>query len=157
VLIRQNWEGAPLADLIRQQVDPFAGAGELRLLLDGPNVSVSPSAAQALGLALHELATNSVKYGALSRPQGQVAVTWLYERNGNEKLLLRLHWRERGGPRVSPPTHKGFGHAVIERMVAHSLNGDVILDFAPEGLSWSLSMPTTHLANKGPVETAHYS
>jgi hypothetical protein len=66
VLIRQNWEGAPLADLIRQHVDPFDGAAESRLLLDGPNVSVSPSAAQALGLALHELATNSVKYGATS-------------------------------------------------------------------------------------------
>ena len=120
-------------------------------------MSVSPSAAQALGLALHELATNSVKYGALSRPQGQVAVTWSYEHNGNERLLLRLHWRERGGPPVSPPTHKGFGHAVIESMVAHSLNGDVILDFAPDGLNWSLSMPTTHLANKGPVEAAHHS
>jgi len=157
VLIRQNWEGAPLADLIRQHVDPFDGAAESRLLLDGPNVSVSPSAAQALGLALHELATNSVKYGALSRPQGQVAVTWSYEHNGNERLLLRLHWRERGGPPVSPPTHKGFGHAVIESMVAHSLNGDVILDFAPDGLNWSLSMPTTHLANKGSVEAAHHS
>ena len=149
VLIRQNWEGAPLADLILQQVDPFAGAEEARLLLEGPDVSVSPSAAQALGLALHELATNSVKYGALSQPEGQVKVTWNYE-PGEEKPRLRLHWQERGGPPVAPPAHKGFGHAVIEHMVAHSLNAEVILDFHPEGLSWRFAMPATYLANSDP-------
>ena len=157
VLIRQNWEGAPLADLILQHVDPFAGSEESRLLLEGPDVSVSPSAAQALGLALHELATNSVKYGALSQPEGHVKVTWDYERGGEEKPRLRLHWQERGGPLVAPPAHKGFGHAVIEHMVAHSLNAEVILDFDPKGLSWKFAMPATYLANSDPSKAQSQS
>lgn len=149
VLVSQNWAGAPLADLIRQHLGPFMEAGASRLRLEGPALSLKPEAAQALGLALHELATNSVKYGALSRPDGKVTVAWTFEEKGAAGRRLRLDWQERGGPRVAPPARKGFGHAVINRMVAQSLDGTVKLDFAPEGLSWSLSIPATHLANPG--------
>jgi PAS domain S-box-containing protein len=148
VLISQNWVGAPLAELVRHQIEPFAGAVESRVQLDGPNVSVSPSAAQALGLALHELATNSIKYGALSRPEGWVRVAWTFECNGAESHRLRLDWREHAGPPVEPPAYKGFGHAVFERMVAHSLGGTVMLDFAPGGFGWSISVPATHLVDR---------
>jgi len=146
VLVSQNWGGAPLAELVRRQVGPFAA--EARVQLDGPDVSLSPQAAQALGLALHELATNCLKYGALSRPEGWVRITWLFECNDSETRWLRLDWREHGGPAVEPPARKGLGHDVIERMVAHSLDGTVVLDFAPEGFRWSVSFPTTHLVNR---------
>ena len=148
VLIDQNWVGAPLVALLHQHLDPFIELEASRLQLDGPTVSVSPEAAQTLGLAFHELATNSVKYGALSRPDGKLTVTWAFEGNGIDGERLRVDWQERGGPSVAPPTRKGFGHAVIDRMVTHSLNGTVMLDFAPEGLSWSLSFPVTHLVNR---------
>ena len=155
VLVSQNWAGAPLADLIRQHLDPFMEAGASRLRLEGPAVSLKPEAAQALGLAIHELATNSVKYGALSRPDGKVTVAWTFEEKGAEGRRLRLDWQERGGPRVAPPARKGFGHAVINRMVAQSLDGTVKLDFAPEGLSWSLSIPATYLAIRGCQSAEH--
>ncbi|HUI21878.1 MAG TPA: PAS domain S-box protein [Methylocella sp.] len=149
VLFEQNWIGAPLVTLIRQHLAPFIEAEASRLRLNGPAVSVSPEAAQALGLAFHELATNSVKYGALSRPSGQVTVTWVFEGGAPEERRLRINWQEQGGPLVAPPSRKGFGHAVIDRMVAHSLDGGVMLDFAPEGFSWSVSFPTTHLVKGG--------
>ena len=157
VLIRQNWEGAPLADLILQQVDPFAGAEESRLLLEGPNVSVSPSAAQALGLALHELATNSVKYGALSQPEGHVKVTWDYERGARRSRGCGSTGRSAAAPSLHRRLTKDFGHAVIEHMVAHSLNAEVILDFDPKGLSWKFAMPAAYLANSDPSKAQSQS
>ena len=98
-------------------------------------------ATQALGLALHELATNAMKYGAWSTRGGNVRLDWDFQADGS----LRLSWIERGGPVVTPPRRKGFGHVVIESMVGQSLDGQVSMDFDRLGLSWVLSIPPKNL------------
>jgi two-component sensor histidine kinase len=113
--------------------------------VSGPDIMLRPEAAEAIGLALHELATNAVKYGAISSPDGHVTISWAFEDHGIEPRRLLVNWIERGGPTVTPPSRKGFGHTVFERLVTKSLNGSVAIDFAPEGLIWKLSIPTTNL------------
>ena len=108
---------------------------------------VTAEAAQAIGLALHELATNAIKYGALALATGKVTVSWAFENDPGESRVLLLSWVERGGKPVTPPSRKGFGHVVIERMVAQSVNGEVAMTFAPQGLSWTLSMPATNIVS----------
>jgi two-component system CheB/CheR fusion protein len=134
-----------LADLVRDQLAPFAGIKGPRLNVSGPDILLSPKAAEALGLALNELATNAVKYGALSVPAGHVSISWSLQERAVAPPDLRLRWVERGGPVVKPPARKGFGHAVFERSVAISLDGRVAMDFAPEGLNWELTLPATNL------------
>jgi two-component sensor histidine kinase len=95
-----------------------------------------PNVALSLALVLHELATNALKYGALSVPGGRVRVRW--SREGGK---LRLTWREEGGPAVAPPTRRGFGSMLIERSVAHNLGGTARLDFRPEGLAYEVELP----------------
>jgi two-component sensor histidine kinase len=148
LLVNRNWQGASLADLVRDQLAPFAEVGSARLHVSGPDILVSPEAAQAIGLALHELATNAVKYGALSVPIGQVTVFWALENHGTELPRLRLNWAEQNGPLVTPPTHKGFGHLMFAEMIAKQLNGKIATNFAPQGLNWELSIPTANLVTE---------
>ena len=102
-----------------------------RFLARGANVQLTPKATLSLAIALHELATNAVKYGAFSNNSGTIAIDWAVTAgNSGERLLLR--WIEQGGPPVAPPTHKGFGSWVIERGLAHELGGRVSLDY-PRG------------------------
>ena len=150
LLVSQKWTAASLAELVRRQLAPFLHEGasphdsQSRLQLVGPEVHVGVEAAQALGLALHELATNSVKYGALSAPSGTIRVEWTYV-SGNDAKWLSMSWQERGGPAVTAPTRKGFGTVVIEKMVAQSLDGSVTMDYAPEGLTWTILFPASHI------------
>jgi PAS domain S-box-containing protein len=148
LLVHQNWQGATLSDLVRDQVAPFVEVGNMRLAVAGPDVFLRPEAAEALGLALHELATNAVKHGSLSAPTGRVTVSWILE---NEGAALRMSWVERGGPPATPPSHKGFGHVVFERIISRSLGGKVTMDFAPDGLSWDLTIALANIvpARKG--------
>ena len=146
MLVAANWTGAALSELVRQQLEVFE-AGDARLECEGPDVTVSADAAQAIGLALHELATNSVKHGAWSAPAGVVTVSWLLERNGSETPRLRLRWQERGGPVVTPPMRKGFGHMVIDSMIAQKLDAVVDMAFDPQGLCWTVTIPGSHLAD----------
>ena len=141
LLVLQDWQGASLADLVRDQLAPFAETGSTRLSVSGPDIALRPEAAEAIGLALHELATNAVKYGALSTPVGQVRVAWELDSPGTEPRQLRLSWMENGGPIVTPPSRKGFGHVVFEQLVTRSLDGSVTMDFAPAGVNWTLSVP----------------
>ncbi len=145
LLVHEGWRGAPLAELVRQQLAPFAGPQSARLAISGPDVILTTEAAQAIGLALHELATNAIKYGALANATGKVTISWTFETDPDGAPALRLSWIEDGGPPVTPPSRKGFGHVVIERMVAQALNGGVIMDFAPRGLRWVLSIPAASL------------
>ena len=147
VLVDQSWQGAPLADLMRLQLAPFVETDSSRLALSGPDVLVTAQAAQALGLAIHELATNAAKYGALSGPTGTVKISWTFDEKGAEPRLLRLNWTEHGGPPVTIPSSKGFGHVVIERMVANSLDGEVAIDYATQGLRWTLSIPSANIVS----------
>ena len=139
VLVKENWEGADLEAIVRQVASPYAGQGDgQRFAVSGPAVHLGPNVATAMALALHELATNAAKYGALSRPEGQVALNWAIEDGG-----FRLTWRERGGPAVSPPTRTGFGTRLIQRGLANELRAQVSLDYAPEGLTCTLTAPLT--------------
>lgn len=147
LLVNENWRGAALMDLIQQQLAPFAEVGSPRLTLSGPDVRLTTDAAQALGLALHELATNALKYGAWSVAAGNVSVSWAFDEIAGDAATLRLRWIEREGPTVIPPNHKGFGHVVIESMVAQSLGGEVDLDFRESGLIWTLSIPDRNLVS----------
>jgi PAS domain S-box-containing protein len=140
LLVAQRWGGIPLADLVRRQLQAFVPAAA-RLRCGGPDVVLAADAAEAVGLALHELATNSLKHGAWSSASGLVIVDWRFD----EPTELRLSWVERDGPEVTPPQRRGFGQEVIDRMVSQKLDGKVDLSFAPEGVSWILSIPSRFL------------
>jgi PAS domain S-box-containing protein len=142
LLVHEDWRGAALSDLITQQLVPFAEVGR-RLTVNGPPVMLRAEAAQPLGLAIHELATNALKYGAWSVPSGRVEVSWSHAKSG----AVQVNWLECGGPPVAVPDKKGFGHVVIESTVAQSVGGDVTLDFSPSGLSWTLSIPAQNLVH----------
>ena len=148
VLVRENWQGAPLADLVRQQLAAFAEIQGSRIEVSGPEIVVTAEAAQALGLAIHELATNAIKYGALSVPAGKLSVSWAFDGDTGAARPLLLNWVEQGGPQVTPPQRKGFGHVVIGEMVERSLNGKVAMEFAPKGLNWRVSIPATNLVSE---------
>ncbi|MFL9828895.1 sensor histidine kinase, partial [Rhodoplanes sp. SY1] len=132
LLVGQNWQGAPIEDVIRAQLRAFLDGAFSRVSLQGPPLWVNPAAAQHLGLAMFELATNAAKYGALSTQEGTVSVEWTDPADG-----FRLTWRESGGPPVCPPTRKGFGSVVLERMMA-GWGATSVIDYAPAGLVWAL-------------------
>jgi two-component sensor histidine kinase len=140
-LVQEDWQGAWLRELVLSQVGHYFDRDSAAITLEGPRLRVQPEAAQHIGLALHELATNAVKYGALSVPAGRVDITWDVEQDAQGHPVCRMEWRESGGPPVRPPTRRGFGQVVIERTVARALGGNVMLSFAPDGLHWTLIFP----------------
>jgi two-component sensor histidine kinase len=144
VLVRNSWQGARLADLMRQQLMPFTDIQSSRVELTGSDIVVTAEATQAIGLAIHELATNAIKYGALSVPAGKVKISWAFDSESLASRKLLLKWIEQGGPRVVPPSRNGFGHLVIGEMIERSLNAKVALEFAPHGVEWSVSIPATN-------------
>jgi two-component sensor histidine kinase len=110
-----------------------------RIIVDGPTLRLQPAAAQAIGLALHELATNAGKYGALSTDRGRVDICW-----GTDGDTFTMSWTEREGPPVSAPKRRGFGTIVMEAMAARSVDGEVQLDYAPSGMTWRLTCPAAN-------------
>ena len=139
LLSRENWMSVPLRDVLDEELRPFGGADMERVVLEGEELPLTPSAALALGMAVHELATNAVKYGALSVPEGRVHVSWKLAAEENDPdatalKWLRLDWVESHGPAVTPPSRAGFGTLLIQRGLAHELGGGATLDFAPDGL-----------------------
>lgn len=143
LLVSQDWRGASMRDLVRAQMayclDIKEGELETRARIDGPRIMLKPEAAQNIGLALHELATNALSFGGLSRPEGAVSLSWRFE-DGR----LNIEWRESGGPAVTAPPREGFGHKVVKRLVAQALDGTATLHFPPEGLIWTLSIPASY-------------
>jgi len=139
VLTHRNWEAAPLAEVVSKTVFG-CGAEDGRISLEGPDIWLPPKAAVSLTMALHELCTNAVKYGAYSTPDGKVHVAWALV-EAAEGRRLRLEWREAGGPVVTPPKRRGFGSRMIERALARELGGSVELRFLPEGLHCVLDAP----------------
>lgn len=128
-----------LADLVQKQLSAFVQLSDGRVEIEGPALALGANATNTLGMALHELATNACKYGALSVIEGQVRISWTVK-DGE----FVMNWQERGGPAVSPPTHRGFGRNVIERS-AERLGGQAALSFDPAGVSWRLSAPPSGL------------
>jgi PAS domain S-box-containing protein len=141
-LTRESWEGADLYDIAAQAVEPYSTEGEDRLHLNGPHVRLPPRMALALAMAFQELATNAVKYGALSIPGGEIRITWAVDPIGSDKDL-HLRWEEQGGPPVEAPTRRGFGTRLIERSLAQDLGGDVRIEFAPTGVVCTVVAPLT--------------
>jgi two-component system CheB/CheR fusion protein len=133
-----GWNPVALRELALKELDPYADS-KARIQLEGPAASLTPRIALALGMVLHELATNASKYGALSVPRGHVTITWSLE--GPAAKGLRLRWSETGGPPVVPPRRRGFGTELIDRQVRHDLRGTVGIEFAPEGLRAALAFP----------------
>ena len=128
ILTDHNWEAASLIQIIDGTIAPHRTRLE-RIVAEGPDIQIPPKTAVSLALALHELATNAAKYGALSAAAGRIEIRWR-----DEDGHLRLVWRESGGPTVEPPTKRGFGTRMLERGLAADLGGTATLDFDPAGL-----------------------
>jgi PAS domain S-box-containing protein len=141
LLTARNWGGAMIADLVEAQLAPFIETAGARIAMAGPDLQLKPDVVHGVSLALYELATNAAKYGALSVPDGQVAIDWELDAPAAGERRFRMSWRESGGPAVREPDRKGFGHIVINQMVATALRGEVGLDFAPDGVTWTLDAP----------------
>ena len=145
LLVRESWYGASLNELVRSQLAAYVGAEEEgQVAIEGPAVALKPEAAQNLGLALHELAVNAAKYGALSVPNGRVSITW-DKQEGEHGSAIALDWREEQGPKVKVRRKKGFGSMVIEHNLARSLDAEVSMDFDPDGLRCHIVIPASQL------------
>jgi len=142
LLRRAKWDGAGLNDLVREALAPFRATQDRdeRITIEGENMRLSPKATLALGIAFNELATNAVKYGALSDEAGTISITWTIEAKPDGRWLC-LHWREKGGPPVTQPKRRGFGSRVIEQGLAHELAGKIKLDYLPPGLVCMIDVP----------------
>ena len=141
LLTKSEWSNTLIGDVIRSELKPYTGRMASEIVLTGPDVGIASSDALSLGLAIHELATNAAKYGALSNETGKVLVTW-------QKIspeLCEVRWRETGGPVVVPPSGRGFGRELLERILAQELHSDVRLQFEPEGVECLLRIPVRHM------------
>jgi two-component sensor histidine kinase len=134
LLIRNDWHGVEAEDLVRAQLAPFADLIGSRIALRGRKLRLNAASAQAIGLALHELATNAGKYGALSKDTGLLHIGWW-----TEGETFTVSWTERDGPQVCPPQRRRFGTVVMKEMAERSVGGTVDLDYAPAGVTWRLT------------------
>jgi PAS domain S-box-containing protein len=147
LLVRDEWKGIEIRNLVRTQLAHFADLIGSRIAVRGPMLRLKAVGAQAIGLALHELATNAGKYGALSTEAGRVDIRW-----GTEGETFTMSWTERGGPPVSPPQRRGFGTVVMREMAERSADGKVDLDYAPTGVTWRLTCPAANALEPGERE-----
>jgi PAS domain S-box-containing protein len=150
VLVRQDWTGATIRDLVSAQLAPFVREDGASVDLVGENLILKPDAVQNLGFALFELGTNAVKYGALAAPAGKITIRWELVESAARKCV-RFVWQESGGPPVNQPLRKGFGAMVIERFIAVTFGGHVESLFLPEGFCWTLEIPAEHLLSDPPA------
>jgi PAS domain S-box-containing protein len=147
VLVRHEWHGVDMEDLVRTQLSPFADLIGPRIRVGGQQLHLNAAASQALGLVLHELATNASKYGALWNAAGRVDIGWRLDGD-----TLGMNWIERNGPPVRPPERRGFGTTVTRSMAQRALGGEIELDYAPQGLEWRLTCPAANaLERRGPA------
>lgn len=144
LLVRESWYGASINELVRSQLASHIEKSAGQVAIEGPDVALKPEAAQNLGLALHELAINAEKYGALSVPDGRISVTW-EQRDTAKGVAIGLDWREQSGPKVKARRKRGFGSLVIEHNLARALDAKVDLVFEPEGLRCSVVIPPSQI------------
>ncbi|MBY0225370.1 MAG: PAS domain S-box protein [Hyphomicrobium sp.] len=159
LLVNSKWQGVAVASLVRAQLAHFDGLIGTRIQFSGPDAGLSPEAAQAIGLALHELVTNASKYGALSNAEGVVAIKWNVEHLPTGQRF-KMSWCETGGPLIKAPKRHGFGHSVLVNMAEYALAGRVSLTYPPEGLQWQLDAPAEVVlrptVSSGPHTNAEY-
>jgi len=144
LLVRESWYGASLGELIRSQLSSYLDGNAVQISIEGPPIALKPEAAQSLGLALHELAINAAKFGALSVPKGRVSITWIRRETAVDNAV-ELDWREQLGPKVKARRKKGFGTMVIERNLARALDAKVNMDFDPDGLHCHIVIPASQI------------
>jgi PAS domain S-box-containing protein len=130
-----SWKQAGMRAIVAE-IGNGLGISE-RIAAEGPDVAIASDDTMGLSLALHELCTNALKYGALSRPEGRVALSWKSDPDAN---VVRIRWKESGGPSVTPPTRTGFGTLLIRRAIAGKTKTSVELDYAPDGVGCELSV-----------------
>jgi PAS domain S-box-containing protein len=146
LLSRNRWLGVRLADLVSQELAPYATSG--KVMIEGPAVCLTSAATQAVALVLHELATNAAKYGALSTARGEVSVRWDVRSNGAIPSSLKLEWNEQGGPVVVVPAQTGYGTSVIRELIPYELGGAVEFELAREGTRCTLEIPGKWLSTQ---------
>ena len=134
MLMDKEWQGADLADVVRAEMSPYGN----RVQIEGPTVELSAKAAQNFALAVHELATNAAKYGALSTAAGRVSIHWSTSKSNDSGLFI-FRWEEQGGPPVSQPSQKGFGSVVLEQVMAEYFVEPPRIDFGVWGVRYQLS------------------
>ena len=144
LLVRNEWQGIDLAPLVHAQLAYFSEAIGTRIAIEGPDLRLTREAAQGIGMALHELATNAVKHGALSNEHGSITIAWSCDRD-----VLTISWQEHDGPPVEEPTRRGFGTRVLENMIQRHVSGHVSLDYQPTGLRWELTCPASNALEPG--------
>jgi PAS domain S-box-containing protein len=149
MLVRSDWKGVDVGDQVRAQLAPFADLIGSRIGVQGPKLRLKGTAACPVGLALHELATNAAKYGALSTDNGRVDISWAIVGD-----TFTMSWTESEGPSVSPPKRRGFGAIVIKAMMERSVDGTVEHDYPPSGLIWRLTCPVANVLEPSEFERA---
>ena len=145
LLVQESWYGVSLFELVRSQLGHYLDRVGAQISLEGPTVVLKPEAAQSLGLALHELATNAAKYGALSVPAGHVTIKWR-RLPATEGHGVEIWWSEERGPKVRAPKQRGFGSMVIEHNLVRALDAEVNMTFSPEGLRCRIVIPLMQLS-----------
>jgi PAS domain S-box-containing protein len=140
LLLKDEIEGASIGEVVEHVLAPFQSSSGSRFASNGPPVRLSPEVTLALSMALHELATNAIKYGALSVPQGQVAICWALEGLSVGRRLT-FSWSEKDGPPVVPPTRVGFGTRMIERVLSRHVRGKAEILYLPEGVRFEIEAP----------------
>jgi two-component sensor histidine kinase/CheY-like chemotaxis protein len=149
LLVKSQWRSIDASELIGGQLAHFGDLLGKRISFEGPTIRISAAAAQSIGLVVHELSTNAVKYGALSGEDGRIEITW--EIDSCAEPTLSICWKERDGPAVVAPTHRGFGTTVVTRMVEMSLDGKARLDYSSTGLIWRLACPLKNVLERVPI------
>jgi two-component sensor histidine kinase len=152
LLVKNHGRGVGVSDLVEAQLAHLKELIGARVLLDGPPGRLTPAAAQGIGMALHELATNASKYGALSNSEGQIRISWQVA--ATQDRTFTMQWLEDGGPKVVAPTHKGFGQMVIARMAELAVNGAVEVEYRESGLCWRLTAPASEALEGGRVASS---
>ncbi|GGX56386.1 hypothetical protein GCM10011309_01430 [Litorimonas cladophorae] len=145
-LVDNTWTYMTMDRLARSHMQPYTSGKSGRVIFKGPELALNAKSAQSIGMALHELATNAVKYGALSIPEGRVEITWGIEKEDGEEFVVE--WVEKNGPPVESPLRKGFGDRVIRQMASSSVSGRVTLDYDPSGVCWSLRAPLENVSER---------
>jgi PAS domain S-box-containing protein len=139
LLSQSRWHGAGLADLVRRQLAPYTSSANTQI--NGPDITLTATATQAVAMVLQELITNALKYGALSTSGGLVSVSWDRQASGDSMARLALAWRETGGPITVTPTRSGYGTSLIRELIPHELGGTVDLVFASDGVRCDIEIP----------------
>ena len=140
ILTDDYWQTAPLHKLLEAELRHYDTKDATRIRLDGPDVALVADLAIPVGMAFHELASNSSKYGALSVPQGRLEIHWSISSEG-DSAIVHLDWLEHGGPRVRPPKRRGFGTTLLEKVVAVQCNANLKIEYPSEGFHFAMDLP----------------